>query len=81
LQQADSVVWNGVLMRKGTPPDIIDYLNKEMRAVLASPAFRAPVEAQGFEVLSSSPQEFDAVLRRDHAQMGDLIRQNNIKIE
>ncbi|MCZ4317225.1 tripartite tricarboxylate transporter substrate binding protein [Comamonadaceae bacterium G21597-S1] len=81
LQQADSVVWNGVLMRKGTPAAIIDYLNKEMRAVLESPAFRAPIEAQGFDVLSSTPKEFEAVLQRDHTLMGELIKQNNIKIE
>ncbi|MCB2008101.1 MAG: tripartite tricarboxylate transporter substrate binding protein [Rhodoferax sp.] len=81
LQQADSVVWNGVLMRKGTPAAIVDYLNREMRAVLESPAFRAPIEAQGFDVLSSTPKEFEAVLQRDHALMGELIKQNNIKIE
>ncbi len=81
LKDADSVVWNGMLMRKGTPPAIVEYLNKEMRAVLESDAFRAPLEAQGFEVLSSTPKAFETLLRQDHAQMGDLIRVNKIKIE
>jgi tripartite-type tricarboxylate transporter receptor subunit TctC len=81
LKNADSVVWNGMLMRKGTPPAIVEYLNKEMRAVLESEAFRAPIEAQGFEVLSSTPQAFEKLLRQDHAQMGELIRVNKIKIE
>ncbi|MCP5280224.1 MAG: tripartite tricarboxylate transporter substrate binding protein [Rhodoferax sp.] len=81
LQKADSVVWNGILMRKGTPAGVIAYMNREMRAVLESAEFRAPLEAQGFEVLSSTPKEFETVLREDYAQMGELIKLNHIKIE
>lgn len=65
----------------GTPTAIVAYLNKEMRAVLESPAFRDPIEAQGFEVLSSTPKEFEAVLRQDSEEMGALIKENDIKIE
>lgn len=60
-------------------PAIVEYLNKEMRAVLESDAFRAPLEAQGFEVLSSTPKAFETLLRQDHAQMGELIRVNKIE--
>lgn len=81
VKNADSVVWNGMLMRAGTPPAIVAYLNKEMRAVLESPAFREPLEAQGFEVLSSTPKEFETLLHQDWEVMGTLIKQNNIKIE
>ncbi|MGY8524555.1 Bug family tripartite tricarboxylate transporter substrate binding protein [Paracidovorax citrulli] len=76
-----SVVWNGILVRRGTPDAIVQRLNKEMVAVLQSPKFRQPLEQQGYEVLSSSPAEFDSLLRKDFAAMGKLAKEAGIKLD
>ena len=81
LPDATSVVWNGILVRSGTPPEIVARLSKEMRAVLASPEFREPIERQGFDVLGSSPAEFKALLQKDYQRMGVVIRGAGIKLE
>ena len=82
LPDATSVVWNGILVRSGTPAAaIVERLSQEMRAVLASPEFKAPIEAQGFDVLSSTPAEFKALLEKDHARLGDVIQRAGIKLE
>ena len=81
VPDATSVVWNGILVRSGTPPAIVERLSREMRAVLASPEFKGPIERQGFDVLSSTPAEFEALLQKDYLRMGDVIRRAGIKLE
>lgn len=76
-----SIVWNGLLVRRGTPPAAVQRLNTELRAILESAEFRKPLEAQGYEVLSSTPEEFEALLRKDLAAMADTIRQADIRID
>ncbi|MEJ8824541.1 tripartite tricarboxylate transporter substrate binding protein [Variovorax humicola] len=76
-----SIVWNGLLVRRGTPAPIVERLNTELRAVLASPEFRKPLEAQGYEILSSTPAEFESLLIRDLAAMGETIKRADIQLD
>lgn len=73
-----SVVWNGLLVRRGTPPAVAERLGNELRAILASPEFRAPLEAQGYEILSSTPAEFEALIEKDLRIMGTIVKQVGI---
>lgn len=81
LPNASSVVWNGILVRKGTPAAIAERLEKEMKAVLNTAEFRKPLEAQGYEVLSSTPSEFEALMLKDFQSMGQLIKRAGIQME
>jgi tripartite-type tricarboxylate transporter receptor subunit TctC len=76
-----SLAWSGMLVRSGTPAPVVERLNKEMREILKDPAFRKPLEEQGFEVLSSTPQEFAARLRADNAAMAQVIKAGNVQID
>lgn len=76
-----SIVWNGLLVRRGTSEAIVKRLNGELRAVLESPEFRKPLEAQGYEVLSSTPAEFESLLKKDLADMAVTIRQADIRLD
>lgn len=81
IADATSVVWNGILVRRGTSMEIVDRLSRDMGAVLADPGFRGNLTAQGYEILSSTPAEFDALLRKDYAAMGELVKRANIRME
>lgn len=76
-----SVVWNGLLVRRGTPAPVVDRLQREIRAVLAAPDFRKPLEAQGYEVLGSTPAEFEARLRAELQAMGAVVRASGIRLD
>lgn len=76
-----STVWNGILVRRGTPADIVQRLNREMVAVLQQPGFRKPLEAQGYEVLSSTPAEFEALIRKDSAAMVKLAKDAGLQMD
>jgi len=51
------ISWNGVAAPKGTPPEIVDAMNKAMREVLAMPELKAQFEKVGVEAHASTPAE------------------------
>ncbi|MBD9668502.1 tripartite tricarboxylate transporter substrate binding protein [Variovorax sp. VRV01] len=75
------LAWSGMLVRSGTPAPVVERLHREMVAILKEPAFRKPLEAQGFDVLSSTPEAFAERLKADHAAMGEVIKAGNVKID
>lgn len=76
-----SNVWNGLLVRRGTPPEVVQRLNAALRSVLESPEFRQPLERQGYEVLSSTPAEFETLRTKELATMATTIKQANIQLD
>ncbi len=49
--------WAALLVRSGTDPQIVNHLLSVTHAILAAPDFRKNLEAQGFEILSTSPND------------------------
>ena len=43
-------VWFGLLVKAGTPPDIVERLTAAAKAAHADPDVRSKLEAQGYEV-------------------------------
>ena len=54
------VTWNGVFAPARTPPEVIELLNREIRAVLQDPELKQRFLDLGLEPLSSTPQELGA---------------------
>lgn len=73
--------WNGVGAPTGTPPEIIDKLNKEIDAVLADPAMQAQLIKMGSEPLSMSPVEFGKFIANETGKWAKVIHAAGIKPE
>jgi tripartite-type tricarboxylate transporter receptor subunit TctC len=59
----DVRTWAGLLVPKGTPPDIVKRLNTEIQSMLADPATKTALEtATGGEVRGSTPEEMRALI-------------------
>jgi tripartite-type tricarboxylate transporter receptor subunit TctC len=71
--------WLGVAAPRGTPPEIIDRLNKEINEVLAEPEIKARLRGFGAEPLSGSPAEFGKYIMDDTDKWAKVIRATNIK--
>lgn len=69
------------LVRWSALADIVNRLNTELRAVLESPEFRKPLELQGYEVLSSTPAEFESLLAREFVAMAATVKQAGIQLD
>ena len=73
--------WLGVAAPKGTPPEIVDRLNREINAVLAEPEIKARLRGLGAEPLSGSPADFGKYMVDDTEKWAKVIRAANIKEE
>jgi len=77
--EADS--WTGVLVPRGTPPDIVAQIYTEVVRISQLPDTRERLTAVGFEVVGSSPDAFAALIKNDIARLGKVIRDAGIRAE
>ncbi len=77
----EAVLHYGLLAPAGTPRPIIARLNRELRAIIATPEVRARIAADGGEPMPSSPEEYLADIDREETKWGALIRKLKLKVE
>lgn len=65
----------------GTPADIVDKLQREIRLAMASPQVTEKLVAQGQTPVGSSPAELAAILQRETPIWAELIKQSGAKVE
>ena len=73
--------WFGIGAPRNTPVEIIDTLNKEINAGLASPPLKARLADLGGTVLPGSPTDFGKLIADETEKWGKVIRAANIKAE
>lgn len=77
----ESNPWHAVAAPKGTPRQIVDKLNSEIRSILDLPDVREKLEGFGLKIQTGTPEEMQALMERDMTKSADLIRKNNIFVE
>jgi tripartite-type tricarboxylate transporter receptor subunit TctC len=80
LKGYEGGTWFGVVTRAGVAGTIIDKLNKEIIASLATPDVKERFTAQGFDVYTSTPEEFTRFVKTDVARTAKLIKIAGIKL-
>ena len=71
--------WQGVLVPTGTPRGIVDRLFRDVNAVMALADTREKLERGGVSiVVSKSPEDFGAFLKRESARWGAVVKEQNI---
>ncbi|HET9024651.1 MAG TPA: tripartite tricarboxylate transporter substrate binding protein [Burkholderiaceae bacterium] len=73
--------WQGVAAPAGTPPEIVDKLNRAISYAIARPEMRASYLDVGFDPTVSTPREFAEFIREEHSRWGRLIAVANIRAE
>jgi tripartite-type tricarboxylate transporter receptor subunit TctC len=74
-------VWFGVFAPAGTPADIVNRLNGEMRKYLATQEAKEAYEKLGHEAAASTPEELRAQVASDADKYAKVIRDANIRLE
>jgi tripartite-type tricarboxylate transporter receptor subunit TctC len=75
----DSDNWYALFAAKGTPAGVADAMNQALRRTLANEGVRSRLMASGAEPAPSSPAELSALLARDSAKWGAVVRTKKIK--
>jgi tripartite-type tricarboxylate transporter receptor subunit TctC len=73
--------WSGVCAPSGTPPGIVEMLNKEINAALTDPTIKARLATIGSTAITGSPAEFAAFLSEETDKWGKVVRAANVKAE
>lgn len=77
----EAVLYYGLLAPAGTPKAIVDRLNNELRAAVATEDVRKRINGEGGDPLVSSPEEHAATIDRDETKWGALVRKLQLKME
>ncbi len=81
VKGADVDMWYAFMAPKGTPAPVVSKLDSELRSILSLPEIKAGFDKQGLDAASSTPDELDALMRRDYSRWGAVIRKNDIRAE
>jgi len=71
--------WIGLLVPKGTPRPLMSALGSSVQKVINDPAMRQRLADQGYDVQTSTAEEFDKVIRADIAKYAKVIKEANIR--
>ena len=71
----------GLVTPAGTPPDVIEILNREIGAIIATPDFHQRMAAIGLDVVGMTPQAYAKIISDDYAKWGKVVAAAGIKPE
>lgn len=75
----EAVGWYGIAAPAGVPAPIVERVNREVNALIARPALKERLSAQGADPLPMTPAEFGARIARDRERWTTLIREAGIR--
>lgn len=73
--------WQGILTTGGSPVAAIERLNVELQAIIQSDEMQERIAGQGAIAANGSAEEMASWLAENHTNMGEVIRQYDIKID
>jgi tripartite-type tricarboxylate transporter receptor subunit TctC len=74
-------VWYGIVAPKGTPPEIVDKLNKAVNTVLADPKLKARFHELGGEPMPMSPAEFGKLLADETVKWAKVVKFAGVTVQ
>jgi len=77
----DMMAWYGIMAPAGTPPAILERLNREIVAIANLPDVREKTIAQGAEMIASGTKEFGEFLRAEVAKWAPVVRASGARID
>ena len=76
----ESLSWSGFAVPAGTPREVVQRLNRETAAVLASPDMKQKLAEQGADAVGGPPEAFAEHVRKEREKWGRLVRERNIVV-
>lgn len=73
--------WTALFAPAGTPRDVVNRLNAEVRRAAAAPDLRERWLANGMEAVDMTTEQIDQLIRSESDQMAKLVRDTGMKLD
>lgn len=77
----EATIWLGIMAPKGTPADIVNKLNAEMRKIVNNPEVKTTWAKQGAVPMSMTVAEFDQYLNADITKWANIVKVSGAKAD
>jgi len=77
----EATAWYGYLAPKLTSPATIKFLYDETARALKVPQVKARLEAAGFDIVGSTPSDFEAYIRSEIRKWAEVVTESGAKAE
>ncbi|MBS0220435.1 MAG: tripartite tricarboxylate transporter substrate binding protein [Proteobacteria bacterium] len=71
--------WTGLLAPAKTPPEAIQWLNRNINEILARPDIKEAMANQGVDIIGGSPEAFRTVIKSELATYGKILKASGIQ--
>ncbi len=77
----EATTWFGVMLPKGSPAAAVKRLHGAFAQTLKVPEVRERLLAQGFDIVGSTPQEFDAFVRAEMQRWSKVVKESRATVD
>jgi len=74
-------VWIGMVAPRRTPIEVVQRLKRELAAIMTSSEIGTTMAKLSFRPLSSSSEDFGALIQQEHAKWSTAIREAGLRLE
>jgi tripartite-type tricarboxylate transporter receptor subunit TctC len=75
------VTWSGVVVPTGVPKPVIERLNAEVNAALASAAAKEKLGSLGYELVGGSSDRFTKLVKSEIAKWADVVKRTGARVD
>lgn len=81
IEDFDFTLWQGFFAPRGTPPEIVARLNKEINAILEQPEVQQKLHANGADIIHMASDEFTRFVQGESAKYLKVIKETGVTAE
>jgi len=77
----DAAAWLGMVAPTGTPRPAVERIAGELHRIVRTPAVAERLGGMGAEVMTNTPEQFQAHIASELAKWGRAVRDNNVQLD
>ena len=81
LPNFEVTTWYGILAPAGTQKAVVTRLNAELARIMHAPEMKEKLDAMATDPVTSTPEEFEGLIKREIAKWGAVVRQAGLKAD